>query len=44
VLKPTQWIKLIGRLKEIDNPTVSLQPSKYSVKVTRRASDAHASE
>jgi hypothetical protein len=44
VLKPKQWIKLIGRLKEIDNPTVSLQPSKYSVKVTRRASDAHASE
>jgi hypothetical protein len=44
VLKPNQWIKLIGRLKEIDNPTVSLQPSKYSVKVTRPASDAHASE
>src|SRR4051812_11074124 len=44
VLKPNQWIKLIGRLKEIDNPTVSLQPSKYSVKVTRRASDAHKSE
>ena len=44
VLKPKQWIKLIGRLKEIDNPTVSLQPSKYSVKVTRRASDAHTSE
>ena len=44
VLKPQQWIKLIDRLKEIDNPTVSLQPSKYSVKVTRRSSEAHAGE
>ena len=44
VLKPKQWIKLIGRLKEIDNPEVSLTPSKYSVKVTKRASDAHAGE
>ena len=41
VLKPKQWIKLIDRLKEIDNPEVSLQPSKYSVKATRRASAAH---
>ena len=32
VLKPKQWIKLIDRLKEIDNPEVRLQPSKYSVK------------
>ena len=37
VLKPSQWIKLIDRLKEIDNPEVSLQPSKYSVKVTSAA-------
>jgi hypothetical protein len=45
VLKPKQWIKLIGRLKEIDNPEVRLQPSKYAVKVTRRpASDAHRGE
>ena len=45
VLKPNQWIKLIDRLKEIDNPEVPLQPSKYSVKVTRRpASDAHHGE
>ena len=41
VLKPSQWIKLIDRLKEIDNPEVRLQPSKYSVKVVRRASGAH---
>jgi hypothetical protein len=44
VLKPSQWIKLIDRLKEIDNPEVSLQPSKYSVKAVRRASAAHAGE
>ena len=44
VLKPNQWIKLIDRLKEIDNPEVSLQPSKYSVKTTRRASAAHPGE
>jgi hypothetical protein len=44
VLKPKQWIKLIDRLKDIDNPEVSLQPSKYSVKVVRRASDAHRAE
>jgi hypothetical protein len=44
VLKPDQWIKLIGRLKEIDNPVVAVQPSKYSVKVTKPASAAHAGE
>ena len=44
VLKPKQWIKLIDRLKEIDNPEVRLQPSKYSVKVVRNASDAHRGE
>jgi hypothetical protein len=32
ILKPNQWIKLITRLGEIDNPKVSLQPSKYAVK------------
>ena len=41
VLKPDQWIKLIDRLKEIDNPEVPLQPSKYSVKATRPSSAAH---
>ena len=46
VLKPKQSIKLIDRLKEIDNPEVRLQPSKYSVKATRRgnASGAHHGE
>ncbi|MEO8689443.1 MAG: lytic murein transglycosylase [Solirubrobacteraceae bacterium] len=44
VLKPKQWIKLIDRLKEIDNPEVSLEPSKYSVKAVRPASGAHTGE
>ncbi|HEY6888956.1 MAG TPA: peptidoglycan DD-metalloendopeptidase family protein, partial [Solirubrobacter sp.] len=37
ILKPNQWIKLIGRLSEIDNPKVPVTPSKYSVKVKRAA-------
>ena len=41
VLKPKQWIKLIDRLEQIDNPTVALQPSKHALKVTERASEAH---
>ncbi|HUR87077.1 MAG TPA: hypothetical protein VMY78_17235, partial [Solirubrobacteraceae bacterium] len=45
VLKPSQWIKLIDRLSNIDNPTVQLKPSKYAIKVAKgRASRAHAGE
>jgi hypothetical protein len=44
ILKPQQWIKLIDRLGSIDNPVVRAQPSRFSVKVTRRASPAHAGE
>ncbi|HEX8123912.1 MAG TPA: lytic murein transglycosylase, partial [Solirubrobacteraceae bacterium] len=46
VLKPSQWIKLIDRLGEIDNPTVRTQPSKYAITVTppKRASGAHLGE
>ena len=45
VLKPSQWIKLIDRLGQIDNPTVQLQPSKYAIKAALgRASRAHKSE
>jgi murein DD-endopeptidase MepM/ murein hydrolase activator NlpD len=45
VLKPSQWIKLIDRLGQIDNPTVQLQPSKYAIKVdASRASRAHKAE
>jgi hypothetical protein len=40
VLKPKQWIKLIDRLSEITNPTVSAQPSKYAVKVKPKTSVA----
>ena len=31
VLEPKQWIKLIGRLGEIDNPNVRVRPSKYAL-------------
>jgi hypothetical protein len=45
VLKPSQWIKLIDRLGQIDNPTVQLKPSKYAIKVAKdRASQAHPGE
>jgi outer membrane biosynthesis protein TonB len=45
VLKPSQWIKLIGRLGEIDNPVVDAKPSKYAIPVpVARASAAHRSE
>jgi len=42
-LKPKQWIKLIGRLGEIQNPTVRTKPSKGAIKV-KRASREHRSE
>jgi murein DD-endopeptidase MepM/ murein hydrolase activator NlpD len=44
VLKPDQWIKLISRISEIDNPVVRAQPSKFSVAVTKRASKAHRAD
>jgi hypothetical protein len=44
VLKPEQWIKLIDRLSAIDNPTVPQQPSRFAVKVHKRASRPHRSE
>ncbi len=44
VLRPSQWIKLIDRLGDIDNPEVREQPSRYSVKVTKRASKPHRGE
>ena len=45
VLKPGQWNDLISRLREIDNPTVPVKPSKYALPVKpRRASDAHRGE
>jgi hypothetical protein len=44
ILKPRQWIKLIDRLGEIDNPTVRRSPSRFAVKVPERASHAHDGE
>ena len=44
ILKPEQWIKLIDRLGSIDNPTVREQPSRFSVKVVRKASGRHKGE
>lgn len=33
VLAPSQWGRLVGRLDAIENPNVSMTPSRYSVKV-----------
>jgi len=46
VLKPSQWIKLIDRIGSIENPEVSTEASKYSLKVKppKRASRSHAGE
>ena len=33
VLAPSQWGRLVGRLDAIENPDVSMTPSRYSVKV-----------
>jgi hypothetical protein len=48
VLKPSQWIKLIERLGEIDNPEVAPAPSADAITVktakVKRASKAHRGE
>jgi hypothetical protein len=44
ILKPEQWIKLIDRLDQIDNPSVARKPSKYAVEAGKRASPAHKGE
>jgi len=44
VLKPSQWIKLIDRLDEIENPEVSETPSRYAIEDTKQASPAHKGE
>ncbi len=45
VLKPSQWIRLIDRLGQIDNPSVAKTPSKYAITVpVPRASEAHTGE
>ncbi|MEA2126852.1 MAG: hypothetical protein QOI80_3634 [Solirubrobacteraceae bacterium] len=40
VLRPRQWIKLIDRLSEIDNPVVAAEPSKYALRVARSGAPA----
>jgi hypothetical protein len=44
VLEPGQWSDLIARLREIDNPVVPTEPSKYALPVRKRGSGAHAGE
>ncbi len=46
ILKPKQWIKLLDRLNDIDNPTVRRTPSEFSIdaKPRGRASEAHVGE
>jgi hypothetical protein len=46
ILKPGQWIKLVNRLGDIQNPTVRVRPSKYAITVQppKRGSDAHVGE
>jgi hypothetical protein len=44
VLKPGQWSDLIARLREIDNPVVATEPSKYALPADKPASDAHDGE
>jgi hypothetical protein len=46
ILKPRQWIKLIDRLGQIDNPTVRRTPSRFSIDAHNpsRASTAHAGD
>ena len=46
VLKPGQWNDLIGRLRDLELPTVRPTPSRYAipVKPKRRASRAHRGE
>jgi len=44
ILKPKQWIKLIDRLGDIDNPEVREQPSRFSIAVDKDASHAPAGD
>jgi hypothetical protein len=43
VLKPNQWVKLVQRLNEIDQPTVPVRPSRAALPVapTKPGSRAH---
>ncbi len=41
-LKPKQWDRLVNGLERIRNPIVPVQPSKFSIKVTKHATAAAA--
>ncbi len=40
IIKPGQWSRLIGRLSSIQNPTVPVKPSRYSIKVKLKSRKA----
>ncbi len=42
-LKPKQWIKLVDRLNEIDNPAVPAEPSDSAIRVAKPEADARPS-
>jgi hypothetical protein len=42
VLKPNQWVKLIERLNEIDQPSVPIRPSKAALPVRAPPTGSHA--
>jgi soluble lytic murein transglycosylase-like protein len=44
ILKPGQWTRLMSRLEKLDNPTVSLAPSKYAVPVTKKSGTAKSGD
>ena len=50
LLKPKQWERLIGRIAEIDNPSVPTRPSRFAIpagkdkKGSKRASRAHVGD
>jgi murein DD-endopeptidase MepM/ murein hydrolase activator NlpD len=46
MLKPGQWDKLLDRISELDQPTVPVKPSQYSLPAKKgdKASNAHIGE
>jgi hypothetical protein len=46
MLKPDQWDKLLDRISELDQPTVPVKPSKFSLPAKKgdKASNAHVGE
>ena len=46
LLKPNQWDKLLDRIAELDQPTVPVKPSQYSLPAKKgdKASNAHIGE